>query len=68
MSNDKVIVTGILTDKSMTVQGTMAQSRTVEQAMRALQPDVAKLVSQRYDLQPALDAANMTTKYFPSGT
>jgi hypothetical protein len=68
MSNDKVIVTGILTDKSMTVQGTMAQGRTVEQAVRALQPDVAKLVSQRYDLQPALDAANMTAKYFPSGT
>jgi len=39
MSDDKVIVTGILTDKSMmTVQGKMAKGRTVEQAVRALQP------------------------------
>ena len=67
MANEKVTITGILTDKSMTVQGTVGKANTVEWAVRKLKPDVARFVSERYDLQPPLDADSMSTKYFPSG-
>ena len=66
MENDKVIITGILTDKLMTVEGQVGKMNTVEWALRKLKPDVAQVINKCYDLQPPLDADSMSARYFPS--
>jgi hypothetical protein len=67
MAGNKVKITGILTDSSMIVQGQVGTTNSLEWAVRKLKPDVARVVSERFQLEPPLDAGSMGVKYFPSG-